>query len=253
MNVPGFEVEYTTAFDPIEYLNECYPKPDIEYRLTIQLMVDALGNVPDGLLALEFGGGPTLYSVAVLAERMREIHFCDYVSENLDEVQRWLNNDSNAFNWDPFIKVFLKERRLPATAAAIAQHVAKMRRKVTAVTRCDALSNTPLGPNATHYDLVIAQNCTDVAAATISEWMQIMHNINTLVAPGGWLLVGVTTGATINSVGQKSFPCVNLSNEDIYQGYLDTGYDPETFWLDTRTISGTQEYSGLTCAIARKT
>ena len=65
-------------------------------------------------------------------------------------------------------------------------------------------------------------------------------------------LIGVTTGASTNTVGQKNFPCVDLTDEDIYQGYMAAGYDPDTFRLDKRVLPDGREYSGLTGAIARK-
>ena len=52
--------EYIASFDPREYLDECFAEPDAEYRFSVQFMVNALRNLPSDLLALEFGGGPSL-------------------------------------------------------------------------------------------------------------------------------------------------------------------------------------------------
>ena len=244
--------EYIANFEPRIYLAECYPEPDAEYRFGIRFMIRALRTMPTGLLILEFGGGPTLYTVAVLAPQAREIHFCDYVPANLAEVQRWLDQAADAFDWQPFIELILEEEGQPATSEAIADRIADMRRKVTRLTTCDACASAPLGHNTIEYDLVIARDCTDVAATTVAEWMQIVDNISSLVAPGGWLLISITTGTTINTEGQKVFSCVDLSDEDIYHGYLNAGYDPDTFYLNKITIPIGREYSGATSAIARK-
>jgi hypothetical protein len=255
MGISESRDEYITAFIPKEYLDD-YGEPDDEGIFTVRFMITALRDIPTGLLALEFGGGPVLYSVAALVPHAREIHFCDYLAANLDEVRRWLDNKSDAFDWTPYIKLVLEEEGGPTTPGAIAHRAVEMRRKVTHLAVCDALARAPLGQNASQYDLVVAHNCTDVAAATVPEWMQIMRNISTLVRPGGWLLITVTTGAVtntfVNTPHQKSFPCVDLSDEEIYRGYLVAGYDPDTFRLEKLAIPAGREYSGLSSAIARK-
>ncbi len=255
MGISESKDEYIAVFDPKEYLDD-YGEPDEEGIFTLRFMIKVLRDMPTGLLALEFGGGPVLYSVATLVPRAREIHFCDYLAANLDEVQHWLDGETDAFDWTPYIKLVLEEEGEPATPEAVAQRAADMRRKVTRLSICDALDSAPLGQNAPQYDLVVAHHCTDVAAATVPEWMRIMRNISTLVKPGGWLLVSVTTGAStntfVNTVDQKSFPCVDLSDEAFYRGFMVAGCDPDTYRFDKLAVPADREYTGLTSAIARK-
>ena len=170
----------------------------------------------------------------------------------MDEVRRWLTNESNAFDWRPYIEIILKEEGLAATAQAIAKREAEIRQKVTRIIRCNALAELPLGAWPHQYDLVVAPHCTDVAADTVSEWMQIVRNVSSLVAPGGWLFVSVSTGTTLNTVGSKIFNCVDLTDREIFQGYIAAGFDPDTFYLDSAAAPVKYEYTGVTHAIARK-
>ncbi len=253
MSTPDPDSKYTVDFDPREYLNEYYlVEPEIEDKFVVEFMVKALRDMPPDLLTLEFGGGPTLFAVAALASQSREIHFCDYVAASLDEVRRWLDNEADAFNWDPYIQLALEKEGQPTTPAAVAQRAADMRRKVTCLTPCDALAKAPLGQNAPQYDLVVAQAVTDTVAKSVPEWVQIMRNISTLVRPGGWLLISVLTGTSGYIVGQNCFPCVDLSDEDIYRGYMAAGYDPDTFRLEKLDAPGQRGYSGVASATARK-
>lgn len=102
----------------------------------------------------------------------------------------------------------------------------------------------------------MAHYCTDVAAATVAEWQQVMRHLSTLVRPGGWLLIGVTTGATQNTFtytgSPQIFPCVDLSDEDIYQGYLAAGYDPASLQWAKMSLPAGREYSGQTNVIGQK-
>ena len=218
MGLSEYKAEYAAVFHPKEYLAD-YSQLDEEVIFTIRFMVRALRGLPSNLLTLEFGGGPVLYSVATQVPYAREIHFCDFLPANLAEVRSWLNNEPDAFDWTPYFKLVLEEEERPANPTTVRLRAAAIRRKVTRLSICDALAKAPLGEKAARYDLVVANSCTDVAAATVGEWMQVMRNIGTLVEPGGWLLVSVTTGATTNtfvtSPDQRSFPCVDLSAEEL--------------------------------------
>jgi hypothetical protein len=253
MVTPGTEDKYAVDFDPREYLNEYYlVEPEIEDIFVVEFMVTALRDMPANLLTLEFGGGPTLFAVAALVSQSREIHFCDYVAASLDEVQRWLDKETDTFNWDPYIKLALEKEGKPTTPEAIAERAAEMRRKVTRLTTCDALARAPLGQSAIQYDLVVAQAVTDTAAKSVREWMQIMGNISTLVRPGGWLLISVLTGTSGYIIGQKRFPCVDLSDDEIYRGYMAAGYYPDTFRLEKLDAPGERGYSGVVSVSACK-
>lgn len=255
MGLSEFKSDYVAVFHPKEYLAD-YSQLDEEVIFTIRFMVRALRGLPPNLVTLEFGGGPVLYSVATQVPYAREIHFCDFLRANLNEVRSWLNNEPDAFDWTPYFKQVLEEEGRPANPTTIGLRAAAIRRKVGHLSICDALAEAPLGQDVARYDLVVANYCTDVAAATISEWMRIMCNIGSLVEPGGWLLVSVTTGATTNtfvtSPDQRSFPCVDLSDEELYRGFITAGCDPQSFRFDKMPVPAGREYLGLTTAIARK-
>jgi len=255
MGLSEYKAEYAAVFHPKEYLAD-YSQLDEEVIFTIRFMVRVLRGLPPSLLTLEFGGGPVLYSVATQVPYAREIHFCDFLPANLAEVRSWLNNEADAFDWTPYLKLVLEEEGKSSNLTTVRLRAAAIRRKVTRLSICDALAEAPLGQEAARYDLVVANYCTDVAAATVSEWMQIMGNIGTLVEPGGWLLVSVTTGATANtfitSPDQRSFSCVDLSDEEFYHGFIAADCAPDTYRFDKLTVPAGREYSGLTTAIARK-
>ena len=245
---------YTANFNPREYLNEYYlVEPEIEDISVVRFMVEFLRDMPSGLLTLEFGGGPTLFAEAALAPKSKEIHFCDYVAASLNEIRLWLDNDPKAFNWDSYIKLALEEENAPTTPQAIAQRAAEMRRKITLLMACDALADAPLGrENTVQYDLVVAQAVTETVSSSVSEWIRVIQNISTLVTPGGWLLISVLTGTAGYYIGDKLFSCVDLTDDDIRQGYRAAGYNLNTLRLEKLAAPGPRGYSGLTNAVARR-
>jgi hypothetical protein len=244
--------DFTTGFDPKAYLRSYYAWPDEEDKFIIQFMIAMLQQMPTDLVTLEFGGGPTLYAVAALAPRSREIHFCDYVPENLREVQDWFDNHPDAYDWEPYIEMVLEEEGISVTSETVAQRAMDMRQKVTRLSRCDALAQAPLGRGAGQYDLVVAQAVTDSVATDFSEWVQVMSNISSLVKPGGGLLISVITGTEYYSVGPHRYANLHLTAEDIRKGYEVAGYDPATFCLERMVAPTERDYAGLTTVMARK-
>ena len=244
--------DYIAAFDPRKYLQECFDGLDDEHIFNIEFLVDAIQQMPTNLMVLEIGSGPTLLSVAAIAPQAKEMHLSDYVPANLNEIQLWLDHQADAFDWQPFIKVALAKEGLPTTADAIKQRSSEMRRKVTRLLPCDVRQPAPIGEDARQYDLVLAPHCTDVAVATVSQWMEVVDNISKLVKPGGWLFIAVTTGATHNTVGSTVFACTDLTDEDLYEGYQRAGYDLKTYRLAKIQADSKYEYTGICYAIAQK-
>lgn len=145
MAISPTQRQYIAAFDARQYLVD-YGQPDDEGRFTIAFLCQVLRQLPSNMVVLEFGGGPTLHTVAALTPAAREIHICDLVPANLDEIRDWLYNEPNAFDWTPYLKLVLDVEGRPDTPADIAHRAADMRRKVTRLLRCDALALAPTPP-----------------------------------------------------------------------------------------------------------
>lgn len=254
VNTPLFPTrdKFESTFNPRTYLQEYFGELDDEDRFAQKFMAAALRKMPSDLLAHEFGGGPTLYSVAALAGRAREIHFSDCVQANLGQVRRWVNNEPEAFDWRPHIRLALEAEGAPATPEGVARREADMRRLLTRLMICDAQASAPLGETDVQYDLVAAHHCTDVAATNFAEWVQVLRNVSTLIVPGGWLLVSVTTGARLYTVDEAKFHCVDLTPKDVRQGLIAAGYDPGSLNIENQAAPGGREYSGIIMAVARK-
>jgi hypothetical protein len=244
--------DFNQFFDPRAYLDENFKAVDDEDKFTVQFIVSALKPVEDQLAIHEFGGGPALYSVAALVAKAREIHFSDAVEANLREVETWIKARPGAFNWENHVRLALEVEGLPADQDAVHNRELEMRRLITRVMVCDAQAPNPLEPYHFTYDLVAAHHCTDVAATNVIEWFQVIKNVSTLVRPGGYLLLSVTTGSTVYTVGDKVFRCVDLSPSEIERGYQLSGYDPGSIKIKTHQNELKREYSGIIMAIARK-
>jgi len=101
------------------------------------------------------------------------------------------------------------------------------------------------------YDLVTAHHCTDVAATSFGEWIRVIANITNILRPGGWLMLSVTTGARTYEVGEAVFECVNLTEEDMQNGLLLTGYRKESIVIESYQVEHPHEYTGIIMTMAQ--
>lgn len=243
--------QFNLHFDPKEYLREMFSAPDEEDRFSLFFMVRVLKSLPDKLLVHEFGGGPTLYSVAALAPKAREIHFSDVVDASLEEVDRWLKNRKDAHDWNSYLALALEAEGQTITGSRIKKRAELIRNRVTQLMHCDAQSRSPIELQNVKYDLVTAHHCTDVAATTVEEWIRVLKNVTKIVRPGGWLMLSVTTGTRTYRVGDVTFQCVSLAPENIQYGFLSAGYHLNSIILETYEVEHSREYGGIVMALAQ--
>lgn len=53
---------------------------------------------------LEFGGGPTIYTLISAALYVKDITFAEYVGASRKEVRKWIDRDPDSHNWFPYVR-----------------------------------------------------------------------------------------------------------------------------------------------------
>ena len=243
-----------TQFDPGVYLEEYYGDIGSENLELLRFLADKYRDIPKGGVLLDFGGGPTIYPLISAVTRVDEIHFSDYLESNLDEVRRWIAGDPTAYDWDAFIRKAIElESSQPCTDAEVASRAAEIRTRVTRLFRCDASRNPAVDSAHPSYDVLLTNFCAESATCDRTEWRSYMTNILSLLKPGGWLVISALTGATRYSVGDRSFPAVDISEGELIDLLEANGF-PRT-GIEVRCVSAdrdTRDYKGLMLAVAEK-
>jgi len=241
-------------FNPRAYLHEYYSDLGAENSALLEFYVDAYKAIPRDSSLLDFGGGPTIYPLIGAANKVKEIHFCDYLEANLSEVLKWLRRKRVAFNWQPFVSATLAlEKGRPCTASDIAEREEQIRKLITRLVRCDARLDPPLHGPVQKYDVVVSNFCAESATDDRQQWRTFMYNIASLIRPGGRFVISALKGAHSYPVGRKVFPAVNINEGDLAWGLIAAGCKPES--IDIRSVPAdrpTRYYHGLMLATAEK-
>ena len=241
-------------FDPAAYLTEYYGDLGSENLNLLRFLVDAYRDLPSGGVLLDFGGGPTIYSLISAANRFDEIHVSDYLDGNLEEVRKWLANDPAAFDWRDFVRAALEyETGSVCSDSGVAKREAEIRKRVTRLMRCDASRMPAIDGPIKPYDVLVTNFCAESATSDRWEWQAYVGNIVSLLKPGGRLVMSALKGATSYSVGPRSFPAVSISEDDVVEILEDLGFKRKSIELRTFPADRTtRDYAGLIVAIAER-
>jgi hypothetical protein len=241
-----------SKFNPRDYLQEYYSEVSPENLALLEFAVKAFQKIPQNGVLLDFGGGPAIYALISAANSAREIHFCDYLDSNLNEVRQWLDGSHAAFSWQEFVKVVLElENQTSPAPETIRQRKRLIRERVTRVFNCD-LNNLPPIDAPVGYDTLISNFCAEGAARNKVQWRTFFHNIVSLLKPDGFLLLSAIKGATCYAVGERLFSAVSLNEEDLIQALIEEGFDPQTIMLESISADPSSHYAGLILLLAQK-
>jgi hypothetical protein len=239
---------------PRSYLNDHYLDICSENFGLLQFMVNAFRLIPPDGLLLDFGCGPTINAMFPVANHVREIHLCDYLEANLDEVKRWLMGEPSAFDWSEYVKVTLTlENGEPPDALSIAQREAVVRQRVTQLLNCDA-SKTPPLDSSLRYDILVTNYCIDGATDNYEQWRSFFHNAMTMLKPGGILLLSAIKGANYWIVEEHRFPAIYITESDLMEALIEEGFEPQSIHMESLPAADvpTCTYEGVIMVMARK-
>lgn len=218
--------EVFEAFEPRAYLNEYYSKVGPENQGLLEFFSEAYEGIDESSLILEFGGGPTVYQLITAARKAREIHFSDYLSGNMQEVDLWRGHSRDAFDWNPFIQKALKLEGLSGvTLNDVEARASLMRAKMTKLIPGDAFKEDPLGlASQGQYDVVSTNFVAESITTSKEDWYQIMKNICSLLRREGGLIMTAIKEAEYYLIGNKRFPAVSIDEGDLVGALRDLGF-----------------------------
>ena len=256
---PDIELgSFSEHWNSKDYLNEFYAPPLVvpDELEAIKFQVDFLKTLPGKPLALEFGCGPTAHRTIAVAPYVSEIHMADYVSENLEEVRKWVRKKDDAHDWRHYVKYILEcEGNLNPLQKEIDEREEMARVKVSRFIQADAGKRYPIGIEfECSYPHVFSGFCADSATTDKTTWEKFMRNIASLVAPGGTFFTAALKNAKYYKSGDNYFPSANIDEFDLRR-VLELDFSPESITIEVRELPqlAAHGYKGILLAHAKKT
>ncbi|EDO43294.1 predicted protein [Nematostella vectensis] len=163
---------------------------------------------------MEFGGGPTIYSLVSACTHAKGITFCEYNKNNRAAVSAWLEKKKEAFDWSNLFEYIVCELEGKSKDEALKRQD-ELREKIKIILPCDVKEDDivkfPEGSQDTRppFDVVSSSLCLEVAVESDAEYEMVVAKLANFVKPGGYLIMqGVLNEShyTVNGVMFHSFP-----------------------------------------------
>lgn len=242
-----------SIFSPRDYLREYYADVGAENLAILRFLMRSLRAISPDSVLLEFGGGPTVYTLIAASTYANEIHFCDYLESNLEEVRKWLCKDHSAFNWTQFIKTTLVLEGKDYSFHSVTKREDEVRARVKRIMRCDANRRYPIDQTACQYDVLVTNFCAESATTDRRQWNRFVRNITSLIKPGGQIIMSALKGADSYAVGQEVFPAVHIMEEDLIEALCEAGFVEDTIRMECVSADRpSRHYQGLMFTTAIK-
>lgn len=212
------------GFEPADYLAEYYAGIGEENDALLGFLARAYASLPVGASLVEVGGGPTVYQLVAAAGRGAAITFAEPVPANRQAVKAWVAAQPGAFDWRPFVRRALEhEGVVDPPGSAVNERERQLRASLRHFRTCDVLSPAPLGALSPQFDAVGSHFVTESITADRSAWKWGLANLVGLLRPGGRLVLSSLEGATSWRAGDRTFPAVPLTADDVVGALEDLG------------------------------
>lgn len=238
--------KFISSFNARNYLQNYYPSADLQMvrnyieqqtpaQETMRIMM-FLDMVCAPLIRatfgkekakmLELGGGPTLYQLMNTIDEVKEVHFSDFVEDNLREIRLWKNNDRDAYDWRSFLEaaVMIRTDIKQVSEKEVIDLESELRRKITDIFHCDIFKDD-LDVDEIDYDVISTHFVAESATTSKEEWQKALGNMHRKLKPNGLLIMSALRGAKQSyKVLNDKFPALELYESDMEQGLKEAGF-----------------------------
>ncbi|KAI6185340.1 Amine N-MethylTransferase [Aphelenchoides besseyi] len=242
-----FHEEFSTE----AYLKDFYTKvDDPAMQMVLTFLPGIAARLPDCESMLDFGAGPTIHASICLRNRVKKIYLADYLPQNRDELQKWLDGRST-FDWTRVL-------RMIATGEGIGwektkEMEEKTRSKIEGILFCNCLEDPVLTAPVEllgTFGVVVSIFTIEYCSMTTDEYRNAIRRVVELIRPGGYFILAGILEETWCSFGGRKFSCCYITREFMLQCLQDAGLIID---FENRQATILFEVNGMFMIAAQKT
>ncbi len=204
------------SFNSGTYLTEYYQEIGPENDFLLEMFAKAATEIPvSASRHLELGGGPTIYQLISIASRVESILFTDYSRNNLDEVEKWVAQDPQGFDWGAYFNRALELETGAMDEEAAKAREAELRAKIQEVKALDLFDADSLSAYKGSYSVVSAVFCTDAITHSVEEWSSLISRIANVLDVGNYFILVGVLGSHNWTMGNESFKATSLTRDQV--------------------------------------
>ena len=222
--------DYKQEFRPSVFLSKYYnatSRSDVSIFLKhkLQCFHESFQTVPDGVKVLDYGAGPSVALTISAATKASEIVLADYCEESLKFLKKWLNCESDAFDWSPYFAYVVQNLEGKDEYQAL-QRQDQVRKITKAVVHCDINHDPPIERGYDGlYDVVTCSLVIGGASRTPEIYCSNIARLGQLVKPGGRIFFyDVENKIGYYTIGDRNFPNIYTTDELALAAFRDAGF-----------------------------
>ena len=187
--------DFQGSFDPFTYLELGFKNPGPGLSAAVNFCLENLhqffNDYPQGhsLKVLDYGCGPVIAYNISAARVASEIVLAEYTKRSREILKKWLDHDTSAFDWSPYIKRVVQTLEGKSEMEALKREET-MRKVIKTIVDCDITKDQPIaegfeGP----YDIVTSSLALESGCKTHADFKAAVKKLLTLLKCGGHLLL----------------------------------------------------------------
>ncbi|KAG8453312.1 hypothetical protein GDO86_000087 [Hymenochirus boettgeri] len=195
--------------------------------------------------------GAIMFPLFPIFEYFKEITILKLNDVCVNEIQKWIRSDEDAFNWDLAFKYMME---LEGNSEGWQDKEEKLRKTIKSVVKCDlskeSLVDTVLVPKA---DCLFTAWILDTVSEDKTSYRQNLKKISSLIKPGGHLIMIADINTSWILVGGHKFHILSY-DEDFFKNALkDEGYSIKFYEIVERDeCTDRSDYEKVVFVIACK-
>ncbi|CAF1490499.1 unnamed protein product [Adineta ricciae] len=180
--------------------------------------------------ALEFGGGPALFSSFILAQYVNSITFTDYTPSNLKAIEDWIEQNDDAHDWTEmfeFIVDYYKESSNDQLANLNNwEHRLRDALNYGKRLKCADVNgdHCPVLNGQDRYDVILSSLCLDYACLTLETYKNTLKRMKNLLKPGGCVILTHGRNQTFYTVLDKDFFALPVDEKKVHDALAEAGF-----------------------------
>lgn len=226
----------------------CGPK---ENQALLNFLHRIYKTIPAQKSLIEIGSGPTIYQIISACNKVDYIIFSDFAQSCREEIQKFLTDDKNSFNWEAFFKYVIELEGKKADIDTIKDYKEKIKSKIIAVIPCDVRNQKPLSPAwFPQFDILSMHSVAEGISSTEKEFVRCIKNAVPLVKSGGYFIGMFVKNSKIWKCGEIWYPSFPVDEKYLKQLFPKVGLSLQD--MSTVEAEFEQGYDGLISVFARK-
>jgi len=236
-------------FRPLDYLTEYHFKWDEEDDFSARFIHSAFKSIAPQDTMIDVGGGPTIYQLISARNKVKKITCAEYLESNRLEVQKWLRNEPDAFNWDQYFKHYLALEQ-DARETSIDEMKDSLRSKLGEFIPCDLHQPQPIPGPVRVFDVVSSHFCVEAICKNDDDLVSKLGKLVALTRPGGYLIMSGLKEAQSYQVGEFNFYAYPMDQERFLEVLRQAGC--KILAVETGPAEADRHYGGTFSLFAQK-